>query len=433
VIAEHKSSGPYRTAVTADEYDAQRNTTIRNFAQTIVTATGGTMVNDLATNTKLASNFFARLNTQRCTYSLGNGITFQADGVEGKLGQDADKIVKDAGYYSLIHGSSFLFWAYDHIHVFKLTEFAPLWDENTSALGAGVRFWQLAHDKPLHATLYTEDGFMEFVSDTGSSGNLQMVDGQIKPYRMNMNSTPATTGDVLTAHNYGRLPIIPLWGSRLRQSTLVGMQQKIDAFDIIQSGYCNDIRDCAEIYWTVSGAGGMTDKDLAKFRERLMFRHIAAVNGDDVKVEPYTQEPPYASRIALLESLESQIYKDFGYLDVTNISGGTKTATEINAAYQPLDENADDFEYQVIEAIRNLLALQGVSAADATPQFKRNRVSNSKEQVEVLMLEAPYLDDRTILQKLPNISSEEVEEIMARKASENLGRLEDEEDGEENP
>ena len=32
-----------------------------------------------ASNSRLASNLFHRLNTQRCQYSLGNGVTFAVD------------------------------------------------------------------------------------------------------------------------------------------------------------------------------------------------------------------------------------------------------------------------------------------------------------------------------------------------------------------
>ena len=44
-----------------------------------------------------------------------------------------------------------------------LFEFAALQDEETSAIRAGVRFWQLADNKPLRATLYEEDGYTEYV------------------------------------------------------------------------------------------------------------------------------------------------------------------------------------------------------------------------------------------------------------------------------
>lgn len=422
VIKEHKESHDYKTAQTADEYDAERNPTIREFVRTIFTSAGASVVDETVSNMKLTSNYFARLNTQRCTYSLGNGLTFQTEGIMERLGGGADKAIKDGGYFGLIHGVSFLYWAYDHIHIFKLTEFAPLWDEETSNLGAGVRFWQLADDKPLHATLYIPDGYVEFRSKGGNLSELEAVGGNVHAYRMTVDTTPATTGEVETAHNYSSLPIVPLWGSRLKQSTLLGMRSKIDAYDIVQSGFANDMQDCAQIYWIVSGAGGATENELSKFRERLLYRHIAQIDGDNISITPHTQEIPYSAREALLSRIKAQLYEDFGGLDVHTIAAGA-TNDHIDAAYQPMDENADDFEYQIIEAVQKLLALQGVSPEEATPQFKRNRISNQREQVEMVMLEAPYLDDETILSKLPNISNEEVESIMKKKAAEDIDRL----------
>lgn len=421
VIKEHKDSRAYKTALIADEYDAERNKTILEFARTIFTASGVKVTDETVSNMKLTSNFFARLNTQRCTYSLGNGLTFQAEGMAEKLGPAADKVIKDGGYFGLIHGVSFLYWAFDHIHLFKLTEFAPLWDETTSDLGAGVRFWQLAADKPLYAALYTPDGYAEFYSEDGNISGLEPVDGETQAYRMTVTTSPAV-GEVVTAHNYSALPIVPLWGSRLKQSTLLGMRSKIDAYDIVQSGFANDMQDCAQIYWLVSGAGADTEQELSRFRNRLLYRHIASVNGDDVSVTPYTQEIPHAAREALLSRIKAQIYEDFGGLDVHTVAAGA-TNDHIDAAYQPMDENADDFEFQVIEAVQKLLALQGVDPEEATPQFKRNRISNQKEQVEMVLMEAPYLDDETILKKFPNISSEEVEEILKKKAADDLTRF----------
>lgn len=426
VINEHKSGKAYKTALIADEYDAERNVTILNFVKMLYGSAGQKLVDETASNMKLTSNFFARLNVQRCTYSLGNGLTFQDKTVGKKLGANSDKVVKDAGYYGLIHGLSFLYWSYDHIHMFKLTEFATLWDETTSALGAGVRFWQMDSEKPLNAVLYTPEGYIEYESEKGDTSGLKARSDDFTPYIVTVQTTPAICGDVETAHNYAGLPIIPLWGSRLHQSTLVGMRNKIDAFDLIHSGFANDVHDCAQIYWLVSNAGGMSEKDLSQFRERLLFRHIANVPhaSDGVEVKPYTQEVPYNSRKVLLDQIRNQIYEDFGALDVHAVAAGA-TNDHIDAAYQPLDENADDFEYQIIDAIQKLLALQGVDADKATPQFKRNRISNQMEQVQMVMMEAPYLDDETVLNKLPNISSEEVEEIMRKKAADDLDRMGD--------
>lgn len=423
VIRDHKTSAAYKNAVTADDYDAERNTTILDFAKHIFTANGTKIKDETVSNMKMTSNFFARLNTQRCTYSLGNGLTFKKAEIKDRLGAESDKVIKDAGYYALIHGVSYLYWAYDHIHIFKATEFAPLWDETSGNLGAGVRFWQLEADKPINATLYTPDGYIEFASKDGSLSSLVPVDGAVNAYRMTVSVTPAT-GEVATAHNYSALPVVPVWGSRLKQSTLVGMRSKIDAYDIINSGFANDLQDCAQIYWLISGAGGATEQELSKFRERLLYRHIAQFDGDSVSVTPHTQEVPYEAREKLLTRIKAQIYEDFGGLDVHTVAAGA-TNDHIDAAYQPMDENADDFEYQIIDAIQKLLALQNINGDDATPQFKRNRVSNQREQVEILMLEAPYLDDETILNKLPNISSEEVQDILKKKDADELNKFGD--------
>ena len=57
------------------------------------------------------------------------------------------------------------------------------------------------------------------------------------------------------------------------------------------------------------------------------------------------------------------------------------------------------------------------------PIFKRNRISNQPEQVQMVLSEAPYLDEETILNKLPNITPDEVKEILERKDFESMNRM----------
>jgi hypothetical protein len=77
-----------------------------------------------------------------------------------------------------------------------------------------------------------------------------------------------------------------------------------------------------------------------------------------------------------------------------------------------MDEEADDFEYQIIKCVRQILKLYGI---DDTPVFKRNRISNQKEQVDMVMLTADYLDDETLLNKLPFLSVDEVQKVLVNK------------------
>lgn len=432
-INQHVSSEDYKIAVSADNYDRQKNETIYNYVRTIFTGTGAAVQDFTAANNKIASNFFHRLNTQRCMYSLGNGVSFSehkekrlVDGVEQTvditdelLGQDFDTVLKDAAYKALIHGVSFGFWNYDTLYVFPLTEFVPLWDEDTGALMAGIRFWQLDKDKPITAVLYEVDGYTKYRGGR-HSGNLNFEIVQEKQaYKQVYRETAADGVEVVGSENYSALPIVPLWGSKLHQSTLVGMQRAIDSYDLIRSGFANDLTDCAQIYWILSNCSGMTDAELTRFRDRLKIQHIAVADTDNSGVTPYTQEIPFQARQTYLDGIRAGIYEDFGGLDVHTIAAGS-TNDHIDAAYQPLDENADDFEYQIIKFIQQILSLMGI---EDTPVFKRNRISNQMEQVQMVMLEAQYLDDETILQKLPNITVDEIAGILQRKGLENQNRF----------
>lgn len=442
-ITAHLGSEAYRIAVSADNYDHQKNETIYNYVRTIFSSTGSEVVDFTAANNKIASNFFNRLNTQRTMYSLGNGVSFTehletrlVDGEEITVdltkeelnkGGDFDTDLRNAAYNALIHGVSFGYWNYDRLYVFPLTEFVPLWDEDTGALMAGIRFWQLANNKAMTAVLYEPDGYTK-LKGKRKSGTMDFeIIEEKHAYIQRIQTSEAGGDEIIGAENYGSLPIVPLWGSRLHQSTLVGMQRAIDSYDLIRSGFANDLTDCAQIYWILSNCSGMTEPELARFRDRMKVQHIVVADTENSSVTPYTQEIPYNARQVFLDGIRSGIYEDFGGLDVHTIAAGD-TNDHIDAAYQPLDENADDFEYQVSRFILQLLALIGI---EDYPKYKRNRISNVKEQVEILMLEAPYLDEQTMLQKMPNITVDEIPGILARKKLEDTSRFEPEPEEEE--
>lgn len=422
MISEHDLNEAVETARTADLYDHQRNKTINEYVKKIYSSAGVAVQNYVASNNKIASNFFRRLNTQRCTYSLGNGVTFakNTDAAKAKLGDTFDTEIYRAGYLALIHGVSFVFFNFDHIHVFPLTEFVPLWDENDGTLRAGLRYWRIDSTKPTIAILYTEEGYRRYKSKGGYAKFEK--DGEKRSYKQTISKAPADAEpEVVAEENYSRLPIVPLWGSRLHQSTLIGLQQSIDSYDLIRSGFANDLQDCAQIYWILENYGGMKEEELQRFRDQILLQHIAVADTTDGgAIKPYTQDVPYAARTAYLQTIRQDIYEDFGGFDTKAISASNQTATAINSAFQPLDENADDFENQIETCIRSILGLIGI---DDVPVFKRNRISNQLEQVQMLMLEAPYLDRQTILENLPNIYIDKVPEIMARLDEETEGRF----------
>ena len=122
----------------------------------------------------------------------------------------------------------------------------------------------------------------------------------------------------------------------------------------------------------------------------------------------------------MLELLRSDMYEDFMLLDIAKALAGDKTATSIRMAYQQQDDKCGDFEYCIRDFIVRLLELLGI---EDEPSFQWNRIANQMEETQMVMMAAAELDSETILNKLPWITPEEAEEILKRKAAEDLGRF----------
>ena len=410
-VSSYRRSIPYLTALDANEYDAQRNVSIREFVKKVYDITGVSAPDTVSANNRIPSNFFHRLNNDRCSYSLGNGISFAEDGAKEALGDDFDTRLNDAAYLALIHGVSYIFPSGDNYYVFPMTEFLPLPDEETGAVRAGIRFWSLDWKKrPAYVTLYEEDGYTKFRSQDGKPGLTKLEEIQPKQaYKLTVQVSEADGEEIIGQENYAEFPIVPVYASRYKESTLVGMRPDIDAYDMIHSGFANDLQDCSQIYWLISNAMGMDEGDVAKLRDRLIYQHMAVVDTDNSGLQAYTQEVPYNARQACLTAIRNKLYEDFAVLDVHTVAAGA-TNDHIDAGYQPMDQEADRFEYELIKVVQRIEKIKGLEPY--VPQFKRNRISNQSEQTEMVMSALTIVDRETALKKLPWITIDEVDAIL---------------------
>ena len=393
VINEHQSSDLYKQAVLADEYDRRRNRTIVRYQKLLYTVSGKAIPDNWSANYKLCSGFFNRFTTQQVQFLLGNGITWGQDGTAERLGKDFEKELQRAAKAALGARVSFGFFNKDHMEVFKVQEFAPLYDEETGALRSGVRWWQVDANKPLRATLYEEDGFTEFVWEHGKGEVLQ----DKRKYLLKIRSTEADGTEIYDGANYPSFPIVPLWANPQRQSELVGLQEQIDAYDLIKSGFCNTIDEASFIYWTINNAGGMDDVDLAKFVERLRTVHATTVEDTGATAQANTIEAPHEGREALLDRLKKDMYDDYMALNIDDIKGGADTATHIRAAYEPMNSKADQFEYCVGEFLDGILFVAGI---DDTPTFTRSYIINAQEEISTVLQASQYLSDEYVTSKI---------------------------------
>ena len=400
-INEFKVSDLYRDADIAYQYAKKKNVTINEYQKLLYTVSGNVVPDNYSANWKMPSNFFARFVTQENQYLLGNGISWQNEGTSEKLGKKFDVTLQKLGKDALIGGCAFGFWNLDHLESFKITEFAPMYDEENGALMAGIRWWQLASNKPLRATLYEPDGYTEYIWRPGEEGEvLKEKRSYITKYR----STEADGTEIYDFDNYPSFPIVPMWGNQNKQSELVGIREQIDCYDLIKSGFANDVDDASQIYWTLQNAGGMDDVDLAKFVERMKTVKAAVVEDNGARAEAHTMEVPYASRETLLARLSMDLYRDAMALDTREIAGGAVTATQIRASYEPLNSKTDEYEYCVHDFLDKLLAIAGIPDEEAT--FTRSMLLNKSEEIDSVLKSAQWLDSDYVTRKLLTIQGD---------------------------
>lgn len=419
-INEHKSSKQYKTAVNADMYYAHLNPTIMRYEKLIHDMLGRVVRDTISANHKISSHYYFFFITQLVQYLLSNGVTFGDDSVKNRI-SNFDEALSKLATLAQNHGVAYGFFNLDKIEVFSFTEFVPFYDEENGFIRAGLRFWQIADNKPLRVTLYEEDGFTEYIKRQGED----FVELQAKRAYKQKISVSVTGTEISGGENYPSFPVVPLYNIN-KQSELVGNQGTIDAYDLVISKMTNNISEGDLIYWLIHNADGMTVDDDQRLMEMLHVQHLAHV--DEGQIEAKTIEIPHEATDAALERLRKQLFDDFMAFDATAIAGGNVTATQITAAYQQLDNKADMFEYQLIEFIKNILAVAGM---EGEPSFKRNRIANVTEETQTILSAATVLDDETIVELLPFLTPEQAEAVKKRKQNEDMNRLIDVNNGDD--
>ena len=422
-VLEHQGSKAYKDAVDGMAYYNKHNITIEKFQKFLFTLSGNKTPDIWSSDYRLKTLMFRRLVLQEVGYICANGVSMDE---KEKLGTDFDNKLQIAAKWALAQGVAFGYWNLDHLEVFSFADtpgnpgFVPLLDEKTSELMAGIRYWfREAGNKTLfRATLYELDGVSEWAAE--GSDDATMITAK-RAYILKELRNDLGVVDVCD-ENYTRLPIATLYGNDTHESELVGLRGSIDCYDFIKSGFANQIDDTSGVYWILKNTGAMDDKDLAQFVQRMKSVKATMVDGSDgTAAEAHTLDVPVEARKTMLDILRRDLYEDAQMLDVAALAGAEKTATEISAAYQPQDNKCSDFEYFLIDFIRQICAVAGIENPE--PAFTWNKVINQAETTSMVLSAAEYLDDETTLRHLPWILPEEVPEILKRRDEADLKRM----------
>lgn len=428
-IQDYSSSSEYRFAKAAEMYYDGENPTINSYEKIVYDMMGKAHVDMWTANHKIASGFFTMVIDQEVGYLLGNGIRFAKDETKERLGNTFDEDVSDALEYARIAGSSFGFWNVDHIDVFKATEFCPLYGEETGALMAGIRWWQLDKDKPLRCTLYEPDGFTEFIRRKGEQMEILK---EKRAYIINRVESEAEGEIDVDGENYASLPIVPLYANKVHKSALRGKRNTVDALDLASSSMVNNVDEGNLIYWVLTNCGGMDDLDDVKFIERIKTMHVAHADGDaGAAAEAHTIEAPYDGTKTTIDMLINRLYDDFQAFNSAAVSASNQSATAIQASYVPLDLKTDKIEKQVTRFIVGILKLAGI---DDKPAYTRNQLINKQEETQTLVMQAQFLPEEYVREKLLTLNGDVdmLDEMNKQIDAEGIDRITPKEEEDEN-
>lgn len=436
-ISEHKASHKFKVARDANLYYDGENPHISKYEKIIYDALGKAHKDMWTANHKIKTQFYPFFVDQMVSYLMGNGII--NDSI--KLSDDFNEDMQEAATEAINCGVCFCYpelqshvlgerEVYKMKH-FPLTEFVPLYDEETGALRAGIRFWQVASDKPLRATLYEEDGFTEYLQKDGE--NMTPL-REKQPYKTVKMTSVMDGTEIMPGEPFPGFPVIPFKFNEKQISHIVGKVNTIDALDLSCSQMVNNTDEGNLMYWVIQGYQGMDDLDGAKFLDALHTTRILHVDGEDAKAEPHTIEAPFAGNEATINMLKKELFSAFQAFDSSAVSAGNQTATAIKASYIPLDLKTDKFERQVTKFLTQFFALIGETAK---PTFTRNKIVNVTEEIQTVIMSAQYLSDEYVTEKVLTFlgDADKLEEVTRQKEETEMSRVEEitPQDNEEEP
>lgn len=227
-------------------------------------------------------------------------------------------------------------------------------------------------------------------------------------------------------HSFGAVPFIPFANNNRKQSSLKKYKGLIDAYDIVVSGYVNDVMDIQQVIYILENYAG-TDlgdflKDLKKYKTVTVGDD--GVDGSKGDLRTLAIDIPVEARNSLLDFLKKQIYTAGQALsrDVTSV--GNASGETLKFFYRDLDLKVGDKEVEFISGYKELIrvicdymniSLNGPIAVT----FTRNRISNDQETAQIckdsvgviptklIWKNHPFVDNLEECEKLWNEEKEE--------------------------
>lgn len=234
-------------------------------------------------------------------------------------------------------------------------------------------------------------------------------DKEFTKYKLKSGTTIALESETIS-HNAGRVPFIKFANNMSEISDLDKYKKQIDLFDMVMSGYANDIEDIQQVIYILENYGG---QDLDEFKNDLKRYKTVELETNDIQgkgdFRTIQIDIPVEARKIILEYLKKQIYEFGQGLQQDVESVGNASGVALKFFYRKLELKAGNTETEfragvskLVEAILNHLNIE----FDMIQQtYTRNMISNDLENAQIaqqsmgvipikyVLLNHPWIDD----------------------------------------
>jgi len=377
-------------------------------------------------NYKISNPFFTELVDQCRGYMLsGSQPVISSDNPEtaklldeyfgtdlkDQLGELLESIqVEGRGYLYLYRGQDNR-WHTQAVPALQVTEVPGAL--SPTGLPFIIRQWaEPTLDKTLiHLEVWEEDTVTFYVADNEGPGAVAfgIYDFKLDP-NVPVNPRPhvlvvSPTGEPRGGYGLGRLPFFRVDANTEGLSLLGAVKDLIDDYDIIFSGFSNNIESASEVLTVVTGMAGTDMKELQNAIKRK--KMIGLPDGDG-GVDIKEINIPYEARQTKLEMTLDAIYR-FGRgfnaarLDISNV-----TNVALKSRYALLDMKCADLENRLQKMLRvviePVLADLGLSQSDVTIRFDKelfvNELDSSQTEHNQALATQAYIDSITAAAEL---------------------------------
>lgn len=312
------------------------------------------MDNPYVSNYKIGYSFFHDMVAQKVNTLLNEPPTIETSyKLDPKFIRNLGYALKQGGIKASAQSRAFFYLSYDNdLAVFDTEQCIPIFDETDTYLVELIRWWDVLDRNTGNNIRYIEHYSQEGI-DFYKDYNLVTS----TPYKEHIYYDFGT--EVHKPIKLTRLPIFILYNNESRTSDLTrNIKGKIDAIDIVESGFMNNIEDFSDVYWLIKNGSGMTSEEFEDFTASINKTRKLVTTGDGegaLQIEPKQLTIPTEARSKLLDILKTDLVQDSGVIDTASLTGSSLNTTAIKAATMKLRQRVSDFEWQVYQVAREII------------------------------------------------------------------------------